>query len=108
MAIDDKFDEISKLVHTGKKRAFRSEDDSGELNSEVHSSDDLDDLMSRFGRRPGVEAIEEPHEEAAEHAGLEEEEADLDLTPGALEKTNDPVRMYLREMGTVPLLTREG
>src|SRR5256712_13653364 len=32
----------------------------------------------------------------------------LDLTPGALEKTNDPVRMYLREMGTVPLLTREG
>jgi RNA polymerase primary sigma factor len=33
---------------------------------------------------------------------------ELDLTPGALEKTNDPVRMYLREMGTVPLLTREG
>ena len=36
------------------------------------------------------------------------DEVDLDLTPGALEKTNDPVRMYLREMGTVPLLTREG
>jgi len=35
-------------------------------------------------------------------------ESDLDLTPGSLEKTNDPVRMYLREMGTVPLLTREG
>jgi len=34
--------------------------------------------------------------------------SDLDLTPGSLEKTNDPVRMYLREMGTVPLLTREG
>ena len=33
---------------------------------------------------------------------------ELDLTPGTLEKTNDPVRMYLREMGTVPLLTREG
>ena len=33
---------------------------------------------------------------------------ELDLTPGALDKTNDPVRMYLREMGTVPLLTREG
>ena len=32
----------------------------------------------------------------------------LDLTPGALEKTNDPVRLYLREMGVVPLLTREG
>ena len=36
------------------------------------------------------------------------EDIELDLTPGALEKTNDPVRMYLREMGTVPLLTREG
>src|ERR1019366_181686 len=35
------------------------------------------------------------------------EEAELDLS-AALEKTNDPVRMYLREMGTVPLLTREG
>jgi RNA polymerase primary sigma factor len=108
LAIDDKFEEISKLVHTGKKRAFRSEDDSGELNGEVQSSDDLDDLMSRFGRRPGVEAIEEVHEEGAERPTLDDDEADLDLTPGALEKTNDPVRMYLREMGTVPLLTREG
>jgi RNA polymerase primary sigma factor len=39
---------------------------------------------------------------------LAAEEAKLDLTPRTLEKTNDPVRMYLREMGTVPLLTREG
>ena len=38
----------------------------------------------------------------------EGEDVELDLTPGTLEKTNDPVRMYLREMGTVPLLTREG
>src|SRR5262249_10561097 len=37
-----------------------------------------------------------------------EEGVEPDLTPGALEKANDPVRMYLREMGTVPLLTREG
>src|SRR2546430_15939993 len=43
--------------------------------------------------------------EEAEEAG---EDVELDLTPGAMEKTNDPVRMYLREMGTVPLLTREG
>ena len=41
----------------------------------------------------------------ADEAG---EDVELDLTPGALDKTNDPVRMYLREMGTVPLLTREG
>jgi RNA polymerase primary sigma factor len=37
-----------------------------------------------------------------------EEEIELDLSPGNLEKTNDPVRLYLREMGVVPLLTREG
>ena len=42
-----------------------------------------------------------------EHAASSED-GELDLTPGSLEKTNDPVRMYLREMGTVPLLTREG
>ena len=41
-------------------------------------------------------------------AGEESEDVELDLSPGTLEKTNDPVRMYLREMGTVPLLTREG
>ncbi|MGH9484765.1 MAG: sigma-70 factor domain-containing protein, partial [Terriglobales bacterium] len=104
MAIDDN-DDISKLVHTGKKRNYR-DDDSGDAGEEVHSSDDLDNLMTRFGHRPGVEAIEESAE--VEHGAPEEEESDLDLTPGALEKTNDPVRMYLREMGTVPLLTREG
>ena len=41
-------------------------------------------------------------------AGEEGDDVELDLSPGTLEKTNDPVRMYLREMGTVPLLTREG
>ncbi|MGC2607990.1 MAG: RNA polymerase sigma factor RpoD, partial [Silvibacterium sp.] len=46
--------------------------------------------------------------DAFEAEGEEGEDVELDLTPGTLEKTNDPVRMYLREMGTVPLLTREG
>ncbi len=106
MAIDDKFDEISTLVQGSKKRGFRSEEESGEmLPTGLHSTDDLDELLTSFGRRPGVEPIEESE---AERPAADEEEVDLDLTPGALEKTNDPVRMYLREMGTVPLLTREG
>ena len=46
--------------------------------------------------------------EAKRRSIVASEDGDLDLTPGTLEKTNDPVRMYLREMGTVPLLTREG
>ncbi|MGH9394220.1 MAG: sigma-70 family RNA polymerase sigma factor, partial [Terriglobales bacterium] len=108
MALDDKFDEISKLVQVGKKRAFRPEEESGEmLPNDLHSSDDLDEVLTSFGRRPGVEPIEEPREEG-ERAGVDEEDVELDLTPGALEKSNDPVRMYLRDMGTVPLLTREG
>ena len=47
-------------------------------------------------------------EKLLDRTGEGAEEIELDLTPGALDKTNDPVRMYLREMGTVPLLTREG
>src|SRR4029077_5281118 len=54
---------------------------------------------------------EEKYKQKVEEKTAEKEEPEeqkVDLTPGALEKTNDPVRMYLREMGTVPLLTREG
>ncbi|HEY7855834.1 MAG TPA: sigma-70 family RNA polymerase sigma factor, partial [Terriglobales bacterium] len=107
MAIDDKFDEISKLVHVGKKRSGREEESGDMIPNDLHSADDLDELLTSFGRRPGVEPIEEPGAEG-EVARGDEDEVELDLTPGALEKTNDPVRMYLREMGTVPLLTREG
>jgi len=82
------------------------------LPSEITSSDELDDLFNTFGSA-GIEVIDsdqkylrddKPIDRTAEGA----EELELDLTPGALDKTNDPVRMYLREMGTVPLLTREG
>src|SRR5205823_11784757 len=72
--------------------------------------DDLDDLLTTIGTQ-GIDVLDGakglPSEQKFED--LEEgEDVELDLTPGALEKTNDPVRMYLREMGTVPLLTREG
>src|SRR6059036_4255270 len=75
------------------------------LPSEISSSDELDDIFSMFGSM-GIEVVdsEQKYREKAEG----EEGAELDLTPGALDKTNDPVRMYLREMGTVPLLSREG
>src|SRR5207244_2095108 len=73
--------------------------------AEVSFADELDDIFSMFGSM-GIEVVdsEQKYREKAEG----EEGAELDLTPGALDKTNDPVRMYLREMGTVPLLTREG
>jgi RNA polymerase primary sigma factor len=78
---------------------------------DIHSLEGLDDLLTTigtqgidvFGGRPELpsSALEQRFEEEGEADGIE-------LPPGALEKTNDPVRMYLREMGTVPLLTREG
>jgi RNA polymerase primary sigma factor len=72
------------------------------------SPDDLDDLITTIGTQ-GIDLLDAPKFGADKEFELEEgEDVELDLTPGTLEKTNDPVRMYLREMGTVPLLTREG
>ena len=77
---------------------------------DVHSSEDLDDLLTTIGTR-GIDVLEgrpELPSSALERKFEEEVEAvELDLTPSALENTNDPVRIYLREMGIVPLLTRE-
>ena len=67
-------------------------------------------LFSTFGNA-GIEVVDS-EQKYREDKLLDRpdggEDIELDLTPGALDKTNDPVRMYLREMGTVPLLTREG
>jgi len=103
----------------GKERGYLLYDEVNDiLPPEVHSSEEIDDLLSTFERN-GIDVYEDlasakaalaasegsDSTEVKEEAG---EDGDLDLTPGSLEKTNDPVRMYLREMGTVPLLTREG
>jgi len=106
----------------GKERGYLLYDEVNDiLPPEVHSSEEIDDLLSTF-ERYGIDVYEDlstakaalaaaDSSDSAEAPAKEEaaeSDGDLDLTPGALEKTNDPVRMYLREMGTVPLLTREG
>ena len=113
MAIEDKFeDDIQKLMDQGKEKGYLTY---GEVNDllpdNMHSADDLDDLITTINTQ-GIDLLEGEPKFAgekfdAEHAE-EGDDVELDLTPGTLEKTNDPVRMYLREMGTVPLLTREG
>ena len=111
MALEDKFDDIKKLIDAGKEKGYLTYDQVNDLiPGDVHSPDDLDDLLTTIGTQ-GIDVLESgkglPSEQKFED--IEEgEDVELDLTPGALEKTNDPVRMYLREMGTVPLLTREG
>src|SRR2546426_7350517 len=84
--IEEKYGQVRQLINMGKERGYLLSDEVNDiLPAEVHSSEEA-----------------EPKEDAVV------EEAELDLTPGTLEKTNDPERIYLREMGTVPLLTREG
>src|SRR5579864_9256538 len=115
--IDKYEDDIEKLIDTGKEKGYLTY---GEVNDllpgDITSPDELDDLMTTIntqgidvlsseGRR-GKDADRDADSES-EH-GEESDDVELDLSPGTLEKTNDPVRMYLREMGTVPLLTREG
>jgi RNA polymerase primary sigma factor len=122
IALEEKYDQVRQLIAMGKERGYLLYDEVNDLlPPEVHSSEEIDDLLSTF-ERYGIEVYEDISSvkaaraaaEAADHPeeiaeGREPaEEPELDLTPGALEKTNDPVRMYLREMGTVPLLTREG
>jgi RNA polymerase primary sigma factor len=113
LALDDKYDDIKKLIDAGKEKGYLTYDQVNDLiPHDVHSPEDLDDLLTTIGTQ-GIDVLEGPKlPSSALDKKFEEEEVgedvELDLTPGALEKTNDPVRMYLREMGTVPLLTREG
>jgi RNA polymerase primary sigma factor len=122
LALEEKYDQVRQLIAMGKERGYLLYDEVNDiLPAEVHSSEEIDDLLSTF-ERYGIDVYEDLSSakaalaaadatDAPEIAVKEEvssEDGDLDLTPGTLEKTNDPVRMYLREMGTVPLLTREG
>ncbi|HKW64199.1 MAG TPA: RNA polymerase sigma factor RpoD [Candidatus Acidoferrum sp.] len=126
VGLEEKYDAVRQLIAIGKERGYLLYDEVNDsLPAEVHSSEEIDDLLTTFERN-GIEIYEdqasakaaravEVSTEGAEREGgaigkedAHEGESDLDLTPGSLEKTNDPVRMYLREMGTVPLLTREG
>jgi RNA polymerase primary sigma factor len=111
LAIEDKYeDDIQKLMDVGKEKGYLTYDEANDLiPGDMHSADDLDDLLTTIGTQ-GIDVLEgEPKFGTDKFDEAEEgEDVELDLTPGAMEKTNDPVRMYLREMGTVPLLTREG
>jgi RNA polymerase primary sigma factor len=111
LSIEEKYDEVRQLINIGKEKGYLLYDEVNELlPADITSSEELDDLFSTFGNA-GIEVIDAESAKYREDKLLDRPDADeveLDLTPGALDKTNDPVRMYLREMGTVPLLTREG
>jgi RNA polymerase primary sigma factor len=95
-------------MSNGKEKGYVLYDEVSELlPADLNSGTDLDDLLAGLDGA-GIEILEEPKLEFDKKLEEAEELLDLELPPGVGEKINDPVRMYLREMGTVPLLTREG
>src|ERR1041384_2717865 len=105
---------MDRLLQLGGDKKFLSYDDlNRELPENVVSPDDIEDVLQKLDASNihVADSDERLIEQAAAIATEEEdgdEDLELDLSAGALEKTNDPVRLYLREMGVVPLLTREG
>src|SRR5256885_15904702 len=106
---------MDRLLQLGGDKKFLSYDDlNRELPENVVSPDDIEDVLQKLDASNihVADSDERLIEQAAAIATDDEESGDedleLDLSAGALEKTNDPVRLYLREMGVVPLLTREG
>jgi RNA polymerase primary sigma factor len=107
VAIDDKYDGIQRLVQMGKEKGYVLYDEVSEvLPGDLPGGSELEDVLAGLDVA-GIEILEEPKDFEKK---LEETEEliDLELPAGVGEKINDPVRLYLREMGTVPLLTREG
>jgi len=121
LVIEEKYDQVRQLIGIGKERGYLFYDEVNDIfPPEVHSSDEIDEMLSAF-ERYGINIYEDATSaeaardtaEGTDFGAVEPKEevpienSELDLTPGTIEKTNDPVRVYLREMGTVPLLTRE-
>jgi RNA polymerase primary sigma factor len=109
VALDDKFDRLQRLMQMGKEKGYVLYDEVSELvPTDLSNGNELDDLLAGLDGA-GIEILEEPKLEFEKKLDDGEELLELELLPAGLgEKINDPVRMYLREMGTVPLLTREG
>jgi RNA polymerase primary sigma factor len=114
LSIEEKYDEVKELILMGKERGYLLYDEVNDLLPEgVCSSDELDSIFSLFGSA-GIEVIdtEQKFQEESKRGEKKEddsgEESEFDFGALNLDKTNDPVRLYLREMGTVPLLSREG
>jgi RNA polymerase primary sigma factor len=108
MAMDD----IRKLIGVGTEKGYPT---GSEMNNPilpgVHSAQDVDELLSAI-RTGGLDVLEgehqQPYSALEQRLAGERDEIDLNPAPAAPEAANDPVRVYLREMGASPLLTREG
>ena len=112
LSIEEKYDGVKELITLGKEKGYLLYDEVNDLlPNDIHSSEDLDNIFYLFGDA-GIEVIDSEEDFEAVQKQIRpkagEESQGVEPSEAHLEKTNDPVRMYLREMGTVPLLTREG
>jgi RNA polymerase primary sigma factor len=116
-------EQVRGLIAVGKQRGYLLADEVEQvLPAELHSTEEIEDLLSTF-ERIGISVYEDHAAAKIGHTALDPivtespaaewsdrtqvaDEGELDLTPGMLDKNNDPVRLYLREMGSVPLLKR--
>ncbi|MBM3785139.1 MAG: RNA polymerase sigma factor RpoD [Acidobacteria bacterium] len=108
VAPDEKIGRIRNLVETGKEKGYLLYDEvSDVLPEDLSSSNGLEDLLTDL-EGEGIELLVDA-KEARFNGKFDESEDGADEAVSEFgDKTNDPVRMYLREMGTVPLLTRDG
>ncbi len=105
---EEKNDRIRQLMEAGRGKGYVLYDEVNDvLPDDVIDAQELDDILADLDRA-GVEILEEPRLPPDRGEGDFEEPAELDWEPEVTDKTTDPVRMYLREMGMVPLLTRDG
>jgi len=109
VASEEKSSRIRNLVDVGKEKGYLLYDDVSEiLPDDLSGGGNLDDILADL-EGAGVELLVEPKEIGFGTKFEDGEEgSEGDGVPEFADKTNDPVRMYLREMGTVPLLTRDG
>ena len=112
MAKEGEMEKVKQLISMGKEKGYLTYDEVNDLlPPDIVSSDQIDDLMMMFGEMD-IEVVDAAHKvkvgkqrEEVERLPVEEE---MELEAEALAKAVDPVYMYLREMGSVSLLTREG
>jgi RNA polymerase primary sigma factor len=105
-------EEVQQLIEMGKEKGFLTYDEVNDmLPSDMISSEQLDDIMGMFGDMD-IEIVESeakaPIKDESDELDEDGDDDDVELEAGTLGRTSDPVRMYLREMGQVALLTREG
>jgi RNA polymerase primary sigma factor len=117
MSEEPKLEELDRLISMGKQKGFLTYDEVNDaLPSDIVSLDQLDDIMMMFGSMD-IDIVDSAKQgrlpSEVERPAPADDDDDgggdaIDLTPGPVGRTEDPVRLYLREMGRVSLLTREG